>query len=867
MTAVTCGPVAAAAQTVCAGDLDGDGVLTSTDVDLARPLLFDAERAALLGYLADVNGDGTLSGADVVALVKRRGTLCQPATATPRPSATPTPTRVFTRPPSPSVPTQTFTPTATRTRTSTPTLTPTATPRCVVQPLAPGATMSGTIAPGDCTRLVGGVLRLVDAYEIAASPGSAVRVEVSSPSGGLASPWVAVVDPNGQFGFGHGRPPVEWTVVQGQPYLVYVTSDPGFPQQTGAYQVRVTTRACPTPRAVNLAVGFSLSNLRLSSSDCPEPNSLGTNGQIDPAHAYTFQVTTVPTQVDIVMRQLVEDDPLDPTFVVLGPDGVEVVPSEQVDDAAGGPLGIDAGARFLAIRPGTYTLLTSGGEGRYSLVVTSPRCPTTSLSNIPPDRPFVCPGQSGPGCQGTLYGSRTGGTCGAPLPVFADEETPLINAGANAFTFAAQRGDLVSVGLEIDGDDGFALLLGPASDGNPIVAYDSSAFTESASTQLSATIVRGGTYTLLLGNVNPLAPPEPSAGDPGDVVPYSFFLQKCLASGVITPGSGQALQSTFRVTDCFGTGQTPHRVYVVPGQAGQFLMVEMEGDPSVDPGLKLWALDGSVSENAGDPFGNPSVARVARLLPADGDYLLEVFSSPDNGEFDPTGTNSFRVQARTCATQSIGPGLSSFNFSASDCRFASGQPYKVFTWRFDGGPGQVASFSASDGVCLQALLPNGEAIPAYSCALNWLEVPMVAAGNYALIVAASSGELPPSVVVAFRQCALARTLTFGDLASGSLSSASCQAADGVRADWYWLTAGENLLRFNQGIGGSIESAFRPMIGFTDALGSTERGGIFAGDPPTMLRLAPGNRSALVRVRSAGSLGSYVLTVDSAIKRH
>ncbi len=859
-------PVRLLGQPFCLGDLDADGVITASDLGLLQELLFDEQRIRLIGHLADTNYDGEVGAADLVALLRRWGAPCASVSPTPRPSLTPTATRTALSP-SPSlsspVSTRTATPTPTQTATATPTRTPTAV--CTVQRLAVDSFVDGALTPGDCERLVAGTRRVVDAYEIVSVPGRAIRVELSNLGGGFTAPWVAVVDFNGQFGFGQGRPPVEWTAVAGQPYLVFVTSDVSQPQETGTYRLRAISRPCPTPRAINLSVGFSLSNLRLSGSDCADPANFGTDGRVEPVHTYTFQVNSVPTQVDIVMRQLIEDDPLDPTLVLLGPDGVEAVPPDQMDDAAGGPFGVDAGARFLAIRPGTYTLIAGGGEGRYSLVVSSPRCPATSLSNIPSDRPLLCPGQAGPGCQGTLYGSRMGGTCGAPLPVFSDEEAPIMLAGANAYTFTGQRGELFSVGLEVESDDGYALLLGPSSDGNPIVAYESTVLSNTTITQLSAPLIRTGTYTLLLGNVSPLSPPDSSVGDPGDVLPYRFYAQKCLPAGVISPGSGQSLQSSFRVTDCLGSGQTPHRIYIVPGQAGQFLTVEMEGDDTLDPALRLWAPDGSVSENDDDPFGDERLARVSRVLQESGDYLLEVYASRADGEFDFTAFNTFVVRARGCVTQQLQPGIHGLGFGDQDCQLASGQKYKVLTWQSSEGA-QVASFSVSDGVCLQALLPNGEAIPAYSCATGLLEVPMVREGTYALMVASELGEAPASFVLSFRRCPLARTVTSGERIAGTLGLSNCLAADGVRADWYWLTAGENLLRFNQGIGGSIESAFPVLTALTDALGTTEKSQIFSGDPESMLRIPRGNRSALLRVRSTGTNGPYTLVVDPTTKR-
>ena len=854
-------------QGVCLGDLDGDSVVTLYDLELLHQLLFDNELALLLAAVADVNRDGVLTTADVAALAARVGRSCAGATPTPRASYTPTPTPSRAVPTgSPATPTRTATATVTFTPTRTFTFTPTPTPTavCTVRALTPGAVVDGALSSSDCPRLLAGTQRLVDVYEVTAPAGSALKVELSNLGTGFTAPWVAVIDRNGQFGFGHGRPPLQWAVSGEQPYLVYVTSDPGQPQQFGNYRLTVTTRPCPTPRTINLASGFSLSNLRLSASDCPDPSILGTDGTFEPVHAYSLQVTTVPTQVDIVMRQLIEDDPLDPTFVLLGPDGVEVVPSDQVDDAAGGPLGVDAGARFLAVRPGTYTLLVGGGQGRYSLIVTSPRCPATTLPALPADRPLVCSGQAGPGCQGTLYGSRASGTCGAPLPAFSDEEAPAANAGANLYTLTANPGDFLSVGVEVDGDDAYAMVLGPSTLGNPIVAYDSSILSGFSTTQLGATLVRAGTYTLVLGNTTALSPPDPTVGDPGDVLAYRFYAQKCGVSGVLQPGATQGLQSAFRVTDCLGPGLTPHRNYVVPGQAGQFVMVEMQSDGSFDPALRLWAPDGSVTENDDDPFGNNLTARVARVLPEDANYFVEAYASPQDGEFDPSLSAAFRLQVRSCGTRPISPGILTGVLDAQDCAFSSGQRYEV--WTFDGGQTGVASFSASDGVCLQALLPSGQAIPAFGCATGLLEVPVVEAGVYAMIVASVLGEPPGGYAVSYRRCNIAASASYAQRLSGSLTATSCQAGDGVRADWYWLSAGENLLRFNQGIGGAVESGFRVITGVTDLNGTTERDRIFFADPETMLRASGGRRGALLRVRSVGASGGYVVQVDAASRR-
>ncbi len=851
---------AAPALALCPGDVDGSGAVTAVDLEVLQPLVFSEEGEGVFPASADANQDGGLSAADVVAAVLWVGRACP--LASPSRSPTPTPTPSLRATVSPGGPTATPTRTATATRTFTPSASPTPTAVCTVRSLSPGQSIEASLTTADCTRLINGTVRFVDAYEIVPVPGSSLRVTVTSTA--VLKPWIVVIDPNGQFSVGSGSPPVEWTAVSGKPYVMYVTSDPSQAQQLGSYRVGLTSRPCPTPRAIRLSSGFALSNLVLGSNDCPDPAGFFSGGTFDPVHTYTFEVTSVPTQVSITMRQLIEDDPLDPYFVVIGPDGVEVVPSEQVDDAGGGSLDTDAAGRFLIIRPGTYTMYAGGGMGRYSLIVTAPSCAVRALANIPADRPLVCPGQGGPGCQGTLSGNRSLGTCGGPLPVVLTDDAPSINSGANLYSITAQAGDIVSVGLDVDGDDGYALLLGPSSAGNPLVGYASSFLSEDGMTQLGATVARAGTYLLSLGNVSALAPPDPSIEDPGDEYPYRFFLQKCPVAGVLNV-DGAAVQSRFVLTDCLGSGGVPMQNYSLAGRAGQLVVVELSGDAALDPYLRLWGPDQSGSENDNDPFvPDEAAARVFRILPSDGIYFVEASTSPGNGTFDPQASNAFRLRARSCATRPISPGLVSSSFGAEDCRLSDGRPYEVFTLEHDGSSPAVASFSVGDNVCLLALLPNGETIPRASCAENFLEVPLVRAGTYGLVVANDRNVSEPYTFL-YRRCPVGQ-VSYADRVAGNLTSLTCMAADGVRADWFWISAPQALVQFNDGFGGLIESLFRARVGLVDGNGFTEWDRAFATDSGSMLRLVPDRLGALLRVRGSNGNGPYVLAVDPAFKR-
>lgn len=863
LTLLVAAPKLVLGQGLCVGDVDGDGRVTASDLGALVVRLFPLDGEGPFPWEADTNVDAALSAADLIGVLQRLGASCVSPTATV--SATPTrpPTPLFS--PTPSSPTATRTPTATFTQTHTPSFTPTPTPTCVVRTISPGQSVDGTISASDCSRLVGGIVRLVDAYEVQGPVGDALQVSVTG-SAGLSRPWVAVIDFNGQFASSHGAPPVEWVVVPGKPYLIYVTSDPNQPQQVGSYRITVSSRPCPTPRTIRLSTGFAASNLTLRPDDCPDPAAFMSGGNSEPVHAYRFDVTSVPTQVNIVMRQLIEDDPLDPSFVVVGPDGVEVVPADQVDDAGGGPIGTDAAGRFLVTVPGTYTLYVGGGTGRYSLLVTAPSCSVRTLSNIPADRPLVCSGQSGPGCQGTLSGNRSLGTCGAPLPVVALEEVPGVNAGADLYSFTAQAGDIVSVGLTVDGDEGYALLLGPSSAGNPRVSYASSLLGEDSVTQLGATVTRSGTYLLSLGNVSPLAPPDSSIDDPGDQFPYEFFLQKCSPAGVLLVDGSSPLRSSFHVSDCQGDGLVPMRNYSLVGRAGQLLNVEMIGDDSIDPYLRLWAPDGSKAENDNDGFDpEDRTARVWRILPADGTYFVETSTSPLSGAFDATATNGFSLRAVTCPTRPISPGVISSVFGPDDCSLSSGQVYEVFTFEHDGTGLAIASFSIGDNVCLIGLLPNGETIPREGCAPNFLELPLVDAGRYGLLVVAEDGSERDPYSFLYRRCP-AIAITYADEKRGTLTSLSCLAADGVRADWYYFSAPENLVRFNEGFFGLVDSAFRPGGSLTDGDGVVAFERTFSSDSSTMLRMPSGQLGALLRLRGVDGSGPYAVTIEPAFRR-
>src|SRR5262249_54496899 len=113
------------AQTPSApGDVNCDQHVDIADIEALIATIFGAPNDC---PGVDVNGDGRLSVADVVALVIL---IEQPVTPSETPTQTPTATRTGSRPPTSTAtrtPTRTPTPTVTRTPTRTPTITPTPT--------------------------------------------------------------------------------------------------------------------------------------------------------------------------------------------------------------------------------------------------------------------------------------------------------------------------------------------------------------------------------------------------------------------------------------------------------------------------------------------------------------------------------------------------------------------------------------------------------------------------------------------------------------------------------------------------------------------------------------------------------------------
>ena len=323
----------AGGQELCRGDVNGDNIVSTADAVIVPYVVFDSgDFDPDTSLRADGNDDGVVSAADVVAILLLNGMPC-PVTPTPTPTISPTVT-VVQSPPSPT-PTPTMTPTPTHTATPSPT--PTPTPTCVVRTLSLGTT-NGELTSGDCLRAFSGdELRYTDAYSIVGTPGQAITIDVAATAAsGPISPYVAIIDADGQFELAQSAPPIEFVVTTTQPYLVYVTSAPMTPIQLGTYQVTASARVCPTPIALTPP---AQPNGNLGATECPDPAGPATAGAPNPVDTYTFTVTAtqVPTNLQILMRQTNYNDDIDPVFSVIGPDGYELFSPDLDDNEAAPP--------------------------------------------------------------------------------------------------------------------------------------------------------------------------------------------------------------------------------------------------------------------------------------------------------------------------------------------------------------------------------------------------------------------------------------------------------------------------------------------------------------------------------------------------
>ena len=504
---------AAQASVACPPDVNGDQVVSSADLEAELPILFAAGSASpSLRAAADTNRDLKVTAADAVAVVVSLGRDCRQPLPTPTATATaaspsPTPTLTATRTPTP---TATITPTATSTRTATASATPTQTPIPACETVVVGSSpLSEALSAGDCTRLVDGRQVASDSYAVAVAANQEITLNVTSTGGSTLVPFIVLTDPTGRFGTVQGQPPLRFTSLTGGTYTFLVAAAAKSPQELGAYQLEVSARTCPA--AASLPVPGSISN-SIDGTECVDPYFPLFGARSYGADVYKIRVDTVPLNVNIAMRQVSADDLLSPDMILYAPsDALLVDDIDTIDCAAVDSDRECVQIRFLAVEPGAYTLVASGGagSGRYTLPIQSPLvCRPLDLGALPSAGPLSCPNQSAPPCSGVWYGDISKTRCAAPL-LEVDGDAPENGSPADLYTFTAAAGQTLRVSLATAGD-GYLYLLGPATAGNPVVA---SAHDFAGPVELSVAIPVTGTYTLIAANGVMLDPPDDDAGE------------------------------------------------------------------------------------------------------------------------------------------------------------------------------------------------------------------------------------------------------------------------------------------------------------------------------------------------------------------
>ncbi len=839
----------AAAQAVCPGDVDGDGVRTVADVEPLLQVLFDPEGFDAFTFdTADVNVDRELSAADVVLTVALDGVPCpsNPDTRTP----TRTPTRTATR----TIP-GAFTPTPTRTPTRGPTTAPTA--ACVPQAVGIGST-SGSLAQGDCEIIVNGQLRLADEYRLTVAPDQEIGIAVTATG---FSPVVRLVDGNGYFSSLTSEPPASFRAAGTLPYTILVTSKDGTPAETGSYTLTITSRPCETSPLRTQVGSFD-------GSECSDPGVPGVGDSIEYADVFTFEVTQPLTLISITMRQSLEASLIDPMLAVYGPGGFEVFPSFQADDQAIGGFGFDAAARFTALDTGTYTVVATGGGCEpddefgcgYRILFSSTSCAATAVEDIPSTvrQSFA----------GIHWGDPLRTRCGAPLPLAGDDEEgiPEIGSPADIYTFSGLAGDVITIEMEAE-DEPQLYLLGPASVGNPLIAADGDSSGDLLA-QIGVTLPRAGTYTVVAANKNFLFPPDPEdPEDEGEFAEYTLFLQQCPVRGAVSTVPGTQRNDSFSTIDCVGPGGVPVRSYALSLAAGTYVDLTMAA-PAFDAQLTLVAPDGDRRRNDDDPLIQGATdARLGLVAPTTGTYFLEA-SMPLDADFEP-GALGFTVAARSCLTRAVAPGLIDGELTGEDCALSDGRRYDVLTFDAPVDAAQspvIAGLGPGPTVCAWSVPVYGAPSLPLACGPEALEIPLAATGRYAWIVVGREPTTRGAYRLDYVRCPAA-LVELGDAVSGNLNGGDCVDATGDVAEWFALRERADLIRFDRGASLEFRTSFDARFSVAGADGTSPVNRRFVVDTESFFDL--GDDLLVVpklRGQSVQSQGSFDLEVDFPDRR-
>jgi hypothetical protein len=289
---------------------------------------------------------------------------------------------------------------------------------------------------------------------------------------------------------------------------------------------------------------------------------------------------------------------------------------------------------------------------------------------------------------------------------------------------------------------------------------------------------------------------------------------------------------------------------------------------TVDSFIRLFGPDGSRVENDNDLFEpQSSDARVNRVLPIDGTYVVEVSAAPDGSGVNPAATPppAFTVRARTCQTTAAAPGVVNGTWQDADCDLTGGRKVDVYTLAAGATPEAVTLSPPSNG-CVVALLATGVQAPLDGCSGAAIDVPVLANAVQGFMVAGEETATRGAYALGFSRCA-ATAIGYGEVHNGALDGTDCADADGVRADWFVIQAPASLVQFNFGLTGHLGASFPLAAVLTDQAGAAAVASVFTEDASVMFSFGS-NVAAVLRVTgaTASDQGTYSLTFDPASRR-
>jgi uncharacterized protein YdeI (BOF family) len=388
------------------------------------------------------------------------------------------------------------------------------------------ATVSGTLADGDCTAPHRSGSK-ADLYTFQGTASQQVTVTLRSTA---FDAYLIVVGPTGAVlaqdddSGGGSNAQIQGTLPTAGTYTIEATAYGS--SERGAYTLTVASVPLCTSSAITLPATV---NGTLADSDCTAPHRSGSKADL-----YTFQ-GTAGQQVTVTLSSTA----FDAYLVIVGPTGAVLAE----DDDSGG----DYNARIQGTLPtaGIYTIEAtayySSGRGNYTVAASVSTTSSCSASAIT--------------LPATVNGTLADSDCTAPHRS---------GSKADLYTFQGTAGQQVTVTLRSTAFDAYLIVVGPT--GAVLAQDDDSGGGSNA--QIQGTLPTAGTYTI-----------EATAYYSSDRGSYTLTASAsttttCSPGAITLPAT---VNGTLTDSDC----TAPHRsgskadVYTFQGTAGQTVTVTL----------------------------------------------------------------------------------------------------------------------------------------------------------------------------------------------------------------------------------------------------------------------------------------------------